>query len=64
MKPRRTRAQRERINRAAYAAIVLPAIGEAARNTVPRDLVMSAALSEIETVKELHHVLGRARWVR
>jgi len=62
--PRRIRAERERINRAFHASIVLPAIGQAARLAVPPSLVMSAALSEIESCKELRYVLGPIRWPR
>jgi len=63
MKPR-TRAERDHLNRSFYTAMVLPAIGEAARRTVPPPLVMSAALSEIEGHKPLHYILGRSRWPR
>lgn len=65
MKPRRTRAQQDRVNRQFSEWFLLPLIGQAAARAGLRgDAAFSAALGEIETVNELHHLLGRARWPR
>jgi hypothetical protein len=58
----RTRAERERINRQFSEWFLLPFIGKAvARAGIRGDAALSAALSEIETIRELHHLLGRKR---
>lgn len=62
MKPRLTRAERERNNRAFYAAVVLPAIGGAARLAGLRgDCWFSACLSEVEADPELRHFFKPGR---
>ena len=63
MKPRiASRRDRERMTRVMAESFVLPAIGDAGRRAGLRgDALLSACMSEVETIKELRHITGGLR---
>jgi hypothetical protein len=63
--PKRTRAERERLGRQFAEWMMLPIISRAAGDAgLQGDARLSAALGEIETISDLHHLLGKSRWPR